>query len=99
MARQQILFDKTEIVAIVLTGNRPLVLNLEYRDISRIQFDRCEERRLLRKVPSEKITIMTSKHEQPVTYTKLKHTGFWDMYKEKLASFAERNHVTFVNNV
>lgn len=99
MARQQIMFDKTEIVAGFPAGKRYQVLNLSYDDIQRIQFDPAEERKLFKKVPSEKITIITGKHAQPIVYGKLKHAQFWDMYKQKLQEFAERNHITFVSNL
>ena len=98
MARQQIMFDKTEIVAGFPAGKRYQVLNLSYDDIQRIQFDRIQERKLWKKVPSEKITIVTGKYGQPIVYTKLKHQEHWSMYKEKLAEFAERNHITFADN-
>ena len=99
MAKQQIMFDKTEIVAGFPAGKRYKVLNLSYDDIQRIQFDACEERKLLKKIPSEKITIITGKHGQPIEYTKTKHSQHWDMYKQKLADFAKRNHITFVDNL
>ncbi len=97
-ARRQITFDKTEIVLGFPAGKRFVVLNVSYDNIQRIQFDSIMELKLLRRVASEKITITTSKREQPIAYTKLKHEKFWDDYKSGFATFSKNNHITFADN-
>lgn len=97
-ARRQITFDKTEMVVGFTAGKKYLVLNLSYEDIQRIQFDTVTEMRFFKKVPSEKITIVTGKREQPIAYTKLKNEKFWDEYLAGFKKFAEGNHITFVDN-
>lgn len=99
MARAHILFDKTEIVAMYRQGNKLAVVNLKFSDIQRIQFDHFEERALLRKVESEKISITTSKAAAPIVYTRLKEAAHWDRYKTGLAKFARDNTITFVSNL
>ena len=97
-ARPRITFDKTEIVLGFLAGNKFQVLNLNYSDIQRIQFDQIVERRFLKRVPSEQISVVTAKRMEPIVYTKLKSEKFWDTYKTGFAKFANNNHITFADN-
>ncbi len=99
MARKHMLFDKTEIVVMFMAGNKFQTANLQYSDIQRIQFDPLQERKLFSKVQSEKITLVTGKRPEPIVYTMLKEKAHWGEYKEKLQKFAERNTITFVNNL
>ena len=98
MARKQINFDKTEVVVGFPAGKRFLVLNLSYQDIQRLQFDTIRELSFFRKIPSEKLTIVTGKRPQPIVYTKKKQKAFWDEYKARFTKFAKDNHITFVDN-
>ena len=97
-ARRQITFDKTELVLGFPAGKKYVVLNVSYENIQRIQFDPITELKLFRKIPSEKITIITSKREQPIAYTKLKNEKFWDDYKSGFEKVAGSNHITFADN-
>ena len=98
MARS-INIDKTELVVTFLAGKRYKVLNLSYEDIQRIQFDPIEIRKLFKKIPAEKISIFSSKTQDPIVITKTKDDAkVWDEYKKKLPDFAERHHVTFTDN-
>ena len=97
MARR-INFDKTEIVVGFPAGKRFVVLNLSYQDIVRIQIDPTKEMGFLRKVPSEKLTIVTGKRPQPIVYTKKKEKAYWDEYKSRFTKFAKDNNITFVDN-
>ena len=99
MSRKHMLFDKTEIVLMFMVGNKFQTANLQYSDIQRIQFDAFQERKFLSKSPSEKISIVTGKRQEPIVYTMGKEKKYWDEYKEKLKAFAERNTITFVNNL
>ena len=98
-ARPQINFDKTELVLGFPAGKKYIVLNLTYEDIQRIQFDQITEMRFFRKLPSERITVVTSKRPEPVIYTKLKNEKFWDDYLAGFTKFATANHITFVDNI
>ena len=96
MKQRAISFDRTEIVVAFLDGNQYKLLNLEYSDIQRIQFDSIMERKFIfKKIPSEKITITTGKREKPIVYTKKNSGMYWDDYKTGLAKFAKNNHITF----
>ena len=97
MARRQINFDKTEVVVGFPAGRRFVVLNLSYQDIQRIQFDETREFSFFRKVPSEKLTIVTGKRPQPIVYTKKNQKQFWSDYKEKFTKFAKDNNITFAD--
>ena len=99
MAVRRINCDKTEIIVMVEGRKRVRMLNLTYEQITRIQFDKFEERRFLFfKVPSEKITIVTGKRNEPIVYTKIKEKKYFDQYKEELRKFVKDNSVSFVDN-
>ncbi|MCG8502367.1 MAG: hypothetical protein MJB12_18445 [Firmicutes bacterium] len=99
MAVRRINCDKTEIIVMVEGRKRVRMLNLTYEQITRIQFDKFEERRFLFfKVPSEKITIVTGKRNEPIVYTKMKEKKYFDQYKEELRKFVKDNSVSFVDN-
>ena len=98
MANRKMNFDKTEIVIGFDGGKRFEIINLPYSDIQRIQFDKVVERKLFKKVPSEKISIFTGKRAGPIVYTMLDNKQFWDEYKTGLAKFATNNHLTFEDN-
>ena len=57
MAKEKLLFDKTELVCGILMGNSATVVNVKYSDILSIKFIPTEEKGFLRKVPSEMIEI------------------------------------------
>lgn len=97
-SRRQVNFDKTEIVAGFAAGKKYVVLNLSYEDIQRIQFDEITEMKLFRRIPSEKITIITSKRGEPIVYTKAKNEKFWDDYRAGFKKFAKSNNITFADN-
>jgi len=99
MAYEHIMFDKTEIVLIVMGKKKPQVLNVTYDKIMRIQFDRFMVRKLFKKVPSEKIIIMIRGRDSAVEFTKLKEKKFFGIYKEGLRKFAKDNRLTFIDNI
>jgi len=98
MAKKLIYVDKKEIVLIIL-GKKVESLNLTADKISRIQFDRINERKFLKKVPSEKISFTIRGRENLVTYTKMKDKEFFEVYKEDVRRFAKENRVTFADNL
>lgn len=99
MAQRHVFFDKTELVLAFPQGKKFKTLNLSYDQITRIQFDKCTEFSLFRKVPSEKITIVTPKRGEPIVYTKMKEKKFFEEYKAGFEKFAKDNRITFVNNL
>ena len=100
MAARHLVCDKTEIIVSIALKNKYKILNLTYEDVVRIQFDEIAERKMVfQKVPSEKITIVTGKHNAPIVYTKMKEKKFWDEYKKGLEKFATSNNITFVDNL
>jgi hypothetical protein len=99
MAIRHVNCDKTEVILIYLYDKKYQRINLTYDKITHISFDKCTEFSFFRKVPSEKITIKTSKLENPIVYTKLKEKKYFDDYKKELAAFAKANRITFYNNL
>ena len=93
--KERILFDKTEIVAVVVNGKSVQVLNLTYDKIVSIQFDKAVARGLFGSKPSEKITITVRGREAPVVYLKHKEGDFFEGYKAGLAKFAKDNKISF----
>ena len=98
MAKPRMNIDKTEIVLGFTSGKKFQIMNLTYEDIQRIQFDETTEFKLWKKVPSEKITIVTAKRAEPIVYTMLDNKAYWTGYKTGLAKFAANNHITFADN-
>jgi hypothetical protein len=95
MAKRHIYVDKTELVLIYPQGKKYISTNLTYEQIICIRISPFKEFRLFFPVASEKIEIVSGKHEKPIVFTKLKEKGFFEQYKKELAEFAARNRVSF----
>ena len=95
MAKEHILFDKTEIMAAVFFGNSAQLVNLKYSDIISISIKPFQEKAMFGKKPSEIIEIKCKGQNFPITYTKLKEKKFWEGYKANLKKFAKDNRITF----
>ncbi|MGI5900341.1 MAG: hypothetical protein ACOX8S_10540 [Christensenellales bacterium] len=95
----KILYDKTEIVVVDLSGKRAQALNLTYDKIVSIQFDNSTFSKLFKKVPSEKITITIRGRETPVVFFEELEKKYWDQYKSDLTKFAKDNRISFRNNL
>ena len=97
MSGKQVLCDKQEIIftARGQKGYEDFVVTNE--KIRMIQFDKCIENKLWRKIPSEKITVITS--GKTFEYTKLKSEPYFEEYKEALQKFAQNNRITLVSNL
>lgn len=93
MAKEKLLFDKTELVCGQMMGNRGTVVNVKYSDIIHISFLKTEEKGFLKKVPSERIEIKL-KNGSFITYNKKEEEKFWDKYKAGLVKFAQDNRLT-----
>ncbi len=92
--------DKTEINAVYSDkkGNFSRI-SLTYDKVVSISFDRCEERRLFKSVPSEKITLRVRGMLEPIEYYKLKEGANFESYKRDFERFAHDNRITFYNNL
>ena len=92
MAKEKLLFDKTELVCGILMGNSATVVNVKYSDILSIKFIPTEEKGFLRKVPSEMFEIKCKNNS--IYYNKKDEKPFWDKYKAGLVKFAKDNRIT-----
>jgi hypothetical protein len=99
MAKEHMLFDKTEIKLVVMRGNSASLLDLKFDQINSITFRPCEESTLFGKKPSEEILIKTKKAADPFVYSKLKEKNFWEGYKDNLRKFAKENRITLVDDL
>jgi hypothetical protein len=100
MKQRRITCDKTELVLSIELKNRYTFMNLTYADIARIQIDEIIERKfLVWSIPSESITVTTTKQEKPIVYKKKKEKQFWDEYKTDLEKFCKTNNVSFTNTI
>lgn len=100
MAPKRIFFDKTEIVFMVVTQKKVVRKELSAKEIVRIQFDECTERRFgIIPQKSEMITVVSGKLGAPIVYKKGQNKKYFDEYKSGLARFAKENNVTFTDNL
>lgn len=100
MAKEHLLFDKTEIMAMVLVeGERAQktakMVDLKYNKIVSISIRPFEEKVMFGTKPSEIIEIVVSGSSEPIVFTKMKEKKFWEGYKAGLRRFAKDNRITF----
>jgi hypothetical protein len=98
MAKKHLIIDKTELIATLLMGNQWRNVAVTADKIRRIQYDKCVEKSLFKKVESEKITIEASA-SPPIVFFKSKEKEFFEEYKQDLEKFAKNNRLTFVDNI
>lgn len=94
MAKEHLLFDKTELNAVVRYGNTFAMRNLKYSDIQSISLKPCSEKGLFGSKPSEMIELKVIREAFPIVYYKGKEKQFWDSYKAGLRKFAKANRIT-----
>ncbi len=94
MAKEKILFDKTELVCGVVFGTSASVINLKYSDIINIKFIPTPEKKLFKTVMSERIEIKCKNQQFPIVYLKSQEKKYWDKYKAGLIKFAKDNRIT-----
>lgn len=99
MAKEHILFDKTELMAVVHAGNNFRIINLKYSDILTITFKPCEKKGLFKSTPSEAIELKVKNQDRPLVYYKYEESKFWDGYKSGLTKFAKDNRITLVDEI
>lgn len=95
MAKEHIIFDKTEIIAAVLNVKKPFMENIKYSDIIYVKF-RMTEGGFLSKA-QETIEIKTGK--RTIVFEQKKEKAFWEDYKTKLKDFCARNRVSLLNEL
>ncbi len=94
MAKEKILFDKTELVCGIVFGSSASVVNLKYSDIISIKFIPTPEKKLFKTVMSERIEIKCKNQAYPIVYLKSQEKKFWENYKDGLRKFAKDNRIT-----
>lgn len=99
MAKEHLLFDKTEIVVRVAMGNNVGMMNLQYGDITSISIAPCEQKKLLGSKPSEKISIVAKKLSEPIALFMHEEKNYWDEYKAGIEKFAKDNRISFHNEL
>jgi len=95
MAKEHLIFDKTEIIAAVLNTKKPFMENIKYSDIINVRYYMSPDGGLFKK-PHEVIEIKTGK--RVITYEYPKEKQFWDSYKTQLEAFCARNRVSLIDD-
>jgi hypothetical protein len=100
MAKDEpIIIDKTELILSPAAGSSA-ILNIAYDKILRIEFRKCEETKLFKKVPSEQIVFMIRGREDPVVIFKSRVSDDqFEGYKAGLQRFAKDNRVSLASNL
>lgn len=100
--KEHILFDKTELVLVLLDKQGGRLKNVKADDIQTIQISACKEKKGLLKnkeVDSEEIQIKLKRDpEMPITFLMSAEVDFWDGYKAGLATFAKQNKLSFTDS-
>lgn len=96
MAKEHIIFDKTEIIVAVLNNGPAHLENIKYSDIINITFKAAEKKPLFGARPEE-IVIKTKKNS--ITVEQKKEKKFWDGYKTQLRKFCTDNRITLYDQL
>jgi hypothetical protein len=92
--------DSTELILFAPVGSGIEIINVAYDKISRIEFRKCEETKLFKKLPSEQIIFTIRGREAPIVFYRSKvGEELFDGYKARLAKFAKDNRVSFASNL
>ena len=94
MARPRIMCDKTELVLIDVTSRSASVHNLQFDEVTRIQFGTRRELSWFRLVETDSIEIHSRKRIEPFIFSRRRNRQLFDQYRTDLRRFAERNSVT-----
>ena len=96
MAKEHIIFDKTEIIVAVLNDGPAHLENIKYSDIINITFKTAEKKPLFGARPEE-IIIKTKKNS--ITFIQNKEKKFWEEYKTGLRKFCSDNRITLYDQL
>lgn len=95
--KKHMYFDKNEIMLMYAEGNAYKSMNLTYDKIRQIKIEKCLERKFFKKVPSERIQIITKVSNTPIQYTRLKEKHYFEEYTKELSKFAKDNKITLID--
>jgi len=95
--KKHMYFDKTEIMLMYTDGNAYKSMNLTYDKIREIKIEKCYERKIFKKVPSERIQIITKVSNIPIQYTRLKEKDYFEEYAKELSKFAKNNKIILID--
>jgi hypothetical protein len=100
MAKEEpILIDKTELILSPSAGGSDF-LSIPYDKILRIEFRKCEEAKMFKKIPSEQIVFMIRGREDPVVINKSRVSeDTFEGYKSGLQKFAKDNRVSLASSL
>ena len=102
MAKRKIAFDETEVILSVVFKNelgkeKAKIIHATYDQFLKISFEKIEERKLFKAVPSEKIVIKLKKYKDALEFTKMKNKEFYDEYKSNFRTFAKNNRIELID--
>ncbi|MCK5129214.1 MAG: hypothetical protein KAQ68_05155 [Clostridiales bacterium] len=100
----KMVFDKTEILCLYEAGEtkisrRTRKISLLYNNVQSVAIKPCTERKGLKVIDSERITIRTSKLPRPIEYYKWAEGKYFDEYKAGLRLFCKQNRITMYDEV
>ena len=96
MAKEHIIFDKTEIIVAVVNEGQPHLENIKYSDIINVTFKKAEKKSLFGGESEEIIIKMKNKS---VSLDQKKEKQFWESYKTGLEKFCSDNRLTLYNEL
>jgi hypothetical protein len=97
---EKIMFDKTEIIFVDLSGKKAQALNLTYEKIISVRFDKTKVKSLFSSKDSERISITVRGKEQPLVLLQVKEKpDYWQGYKDGLTKFCKDNRISFYNEL
>ena len=99
MANPRILFDKTEVVLIIIGKKKAQQMNLTYNNFISVSFEPCKEVKFIFPVKSQRIVLRTNKSGTPIIYTRGKEKAFFDSYLEGWRKFCKDNRITLYDRL
>jgi hypothetical protein len=96
MAKEHIIFDKTEIIVAVVGDKNAHLENIKYSDIINVTFKLADKKPLFGEKP-ELIVIKTKRNS--ITLNQKQEKKFWDGYKAGLEKFCADNRLTLHNEL
>ncbi len=104
MAKRKIAFDQTEVIMAVIMKlefgkEKPKIIHATYDEFLKISILPCEERKLFKAVPSEKISVKLKKYKDSFEFTKMTNKDFYEEYKQGFIKFAKDNRIELINEV
>lgn len=96
MAKEHMIFDKTEFIVAVLNDGPAHLENIKYSDIINVTFKKAEKKPLFGAAP-ELIIIKTK--QKSITIDQSKEKKFWDGYKKGMEKFCKDNRLTLYNEL